>query len=153
MRSISTDVVFLSARRTAFGTFGGMLKDHSATDLAVIASEAALADAKVDKNDVGHVIFGNVMQTSPDAIYLPRHVGLKTGIPEHVPALGVNRLCGSGFQALVNAAEQIMTGQAELVLAGGTESMSQAPHIIRGARWGIPLAGRPRGLAVDRAHR
>jgi acetyl-CoA acyltransferase 2 len=139
MRPISTDVVFLSARRTAFGTFGGMLKDHSATDLAVIASEAALADAKVDKNDVGHVIFGNVMQTSPDAIYLPRHVGLKTGIPEQVPALGVNRLCGSGFQALVNAAEQIMTGQAELVLAGGTESMSQAPHIIRGARWGIPL--------------
>ncbi|MFO0728638.1 MAG: acetyl-CoA C-acetyltransferase [Myxococcota bacterium] len=139
MRPISTDVVFLSARRTAFGTFGGTLKDHSATDLAVIASEAALAEAGVDRAEVNHVIFGNVMQTSPDAIYLPRHVGLKTGIPEAVPALGVNRLCGSGFQALVNAAEQIMTGQAELVLAGGTESMSQAPHIIRGARWGIPL--------------
>ncbi|MCC7382824.1 MAG: acetyl-CoA C-acetyltransferase [Deltaproteobacteria bacterium] len=139
MRSITPDVVFLSARRTPFGTFGGTLKDHSATDLAVIASEAALKDAGVDKNEVDHVIFGNVQQTSADAIYLPRHVGLRTGIPERVPALGVNRLCGSGFQALVNAAEQIMTGQAELVLAGGTESMSQAPHIVRGARWGLQL--------------
>lgn len=139
MRAISTDVVFLSARRTPFGTFGGALKKHSATDLAVIASEAALTDSGVDKASVDHVIFGNVMQTSADAIYLPRHVGLRCGLPESVPALGVNRLCGSGFQALVNAAEQIMTGQAQVVVAGGTESMSQAPHVIRGARWGIPL--------------
>src|SRR4051794_32827471 len=107
MRSISEDVVFLSARRTPFGTFGGALKSLSATDLAVIASEAALADARIDKADVGHVIFGNVIQTSVDAIYLARHVGLRVGLPEEVPALNVNRLCGSGFQALVNAAEQI----------------------------------------------
>ncbi len=139
MRSISHDVVILSARRTAFGTFNGSLKDLSATDLAVIASEAALKDSGVDRADVGHSIFGNVMQTSADAIYLPRHVGLKTGLPEKTPALGVNRLCGSGFQALVNAAMEIMTGQADVVLAGGTESMSQAPHIIRGARTGIQL--------------
>lgn len=139
MRSISHDVVILSARRTAFGTFNGSLKDLSATDLAVIASEAALKDSGVDRNDVGHSIFGNVMQTSADAIYLPRHVGLKTGLPEKTPALGVNRLCGSGFQALVNAAMEIMTGQADVVLAGGTESMSQAPHVIRGARTGIQL--------------
>lgn len=139
MRSISHDVVILSARRTAFGTFNGSLKDLSATDLAVIASEAALKDSGVDRADVGHSIFGNVMQTSADAIYLPRHVGLKTGLPEKTPALGVNRLCGSGFQALVNAAMEIMTGQADVVLAGGTESMSQAPHVIRGARTGIQL--------------
>ena len=139
MRSIPTDVVILSARRTAFGTFNGTLKDLSATDLAVIASEAALHDAQIAREDVGHVVFGNVMQTSADAIYLPRHVGLKVGIPEHVPALGVNRLCGSGFQALVTGAEQIMTGQADVVLAGGTESMSQAPFVVRGARTGIGL--------------
>ena len=139
MRSISTDVVFLSARRTPFGAFGGALKRQSATDLAVIASKAALTDSGVDVAAVNHVIFGNVMQTSPDAIYLARHVGLKCDIPEAVPALNVNRLCGSGFQALINAAEQIMTGQAECVLAGGTESINQAPHIIRDARWGIPL--------------
>jgi acetyl-CoA acyltransferase 2 len=139
MRSLPTDVVILSARRTAFGTFNGTLKDLSATDLAVIASEAALRDARIAREDVGHVVFGNVMQTSADAIYLPRHVGLKVGIPEHVPALGVNRLCGSGFQAIVTAAEQIMTGQADVVLAGGTESMSQAPFVVRGARTGIAL--------------
>jgi acetyl-CoA acyltransferase 2 len=139
MRSIDRDVVLLSARRTPFGTFGGTLKDHSATDLAVIASEAALSDAGVDKSEVEHVIFGNVLQSAADAIYLARHVGLKCGLPDRVPALTVNRLCGSGFQAIVSAAEQILTGQAEVVLAGGTENMSQAPHIVRGARWGIPL--------------
>jgi acetyl-CoA acyltransferase 2 len=79
------------------------------------------------------------VQTSADAIYLPRHVGLRTGVPVPVPALGVNRLCGSGFQAFVTAAEMMLTEQADCVLAGGTESMSQAPHVIRGARWGLPL--------------
>src|SRR4029079_11881983 len=89
--------------------------------------------------DVQHVVYGNVIQSSADAIYLPRHVGLRAGVPIPVPALGVNRLCGSGFQAFVTAAELILTDQAQVVLAGGSESMSQAPHIIRGARWGIPL--------------
>jgi acetyl-CoA acyltransferase 2 len=137
--SRSEEIYFLSGKRTPFGTYGGALKDLSATDLAVESARAALAQAKVSPEDVGHVVYGNVVQTSADAIYLPRHVGLKVGVPVPVPALGVNRLCGSGFQAFVTAAEQMITGQAACVLAGGTESMSQAPHVIRGARFGIPL--------------
>jgi acetyl-CoA acyltransferase 2 len=140
MKSISKneDIWFLGAKRTAFGTFGGALKDLSATDLAVESAKSALAQSRVSPEDIQHVVYGNVVQTSPDAIYLPRHAGLRAGVPVPVPALGVNRLCGSGFQALVSAAELMLTEQAQVVLAGGTESMSQAPHIIR-ARWGIPL--------------
>ena len=141
MKSVSKneEIWFLSGKRTAFGTFGGALKDLTATDLAVESAKAALSAAKVSAEDVQHVVYGNVMQTSADAIYLPRHVGLRAGVPVSVGALGVNRLCGSGFQAFVNAAEMMLTDQASVVLAGGTESMSQAPHIIRGARWGLGL--------------
>lgn len=141
MRSVSKteELWFLSGKRTPFGTFGGALKDLTATDLAVESAKAALQQARVSPEDVQHVVYGNVIQTSADAIYLPRHVGLRAGVPVPVPALGVNRLCGSGFQAFVTAAELILTEQAQVVLAGGTESMSQAPHLIRGARWGIPL--------------
>jgi acetyl-CoA acyltransferase 2 len=141
MRSMSNheEIWFLSGKRTPFGTFGGTVKDLSATDLAVESAKAALAQAKVDPQEIEHVVYGNVVQTSADAIYLPRHVGLRTGVPIAVGALGVNRLCGSGFQAFATAAEMMLTGQAQVVLAGGTESMSQAPHVIRGARWGIPL--------------
>src|SRR5882762_5675948 len=103
MKPIPVEIVFLSAKRTPFGTYGGALKDVSATDLAVHASKAALKQAGVKPEDVDNVVFGNVMQTSPDAIYLARHVGLKAGLPHHVPALTVNRLCGSGFQAVVDA--------------------------------------------------
>ncbi len=134
-----TEIVFLAAKRTPFGTFGGALKDLTATDLAVEAAKAALAQAKVAPEDVGHVVVGNVAQTSADAIYLARHVGLRAGLPQTVPAVTVNRLCGSGFEALVQAAMLLSSGQAKVVLAGGTESMSQAPHILRGARWGMPL--------------
>ena len=141
MRPISKneEIWFLSAKRTPFGTFGGSLKDLSATDLAVESARAALSQARVTPEDVQHVVYGNVIQTSPDAIYLPRHVGLRAGVPVPVPALGVNRLCGSGFQAFATAAQILLNGEADVVLAGGTESMSQAPHVIRGARWGIPL--------------
>ncbi|WP_224364130.1 acetyl-CoA C-acetyltransferase [Hyalangium versicolor] len=141
MKSVSKseEIYFLSGKRTPFGTYGGSLKDLSATDLAVESAKAALAQAKVSPEQIQHVVYGNVVQTSSDAIYLPRHVGLRTGVPVPVPALGVNRLCGSGFQAFVNAAEMLLTEQASCVLAGGTESMSQAPHVIRGARWGLPL--------------
>lgn len=135
----STEIVFLSAKRTAFGGFGGSLKDLSATDLGVEASRAAITQANVKPEQIDHVIFGNVMQTSADAIYLPRHIGLRCEIPQEVPALAVNRLCGSGFQAVISGAEQLALGDAQCVLVGGTESMSQAPHIVRGARWGIPL--------------
>jgi acetyl-CoA C-acetyltransferase/acetyl-CoA acyltransferase 2 len=136
VRAGQKEVVILAARRTPFGTFGGTLKDWSATDLAVHAAKAAIAQAGVPAEDFGHVVLGNVMQTGADAIYLARHVGLRAGLPERVPALVVNRLCGSGFEALVQAAVLLETGQAEVVLAGGTESMSQAPLVVRGTRWG-----------------
>lgn len=141
MRTVSKteEIWFLSGKRTPFGAFGGSLKDLSATDLAVESANAALKAASVAPADVQHVVYGNVMQTAADAIYLPRHVGLRAGVPQNVGALGVNRLCGSGFQAFVTAAEMMLTEQAQVVLAGGTESMSQAPHVIRGARWGLAL--------------
>jgi acetyl-CoA acyltransferase 2 len=141
MRPISKteEIWFLSAKRTPFGTFGGSLKELSPTDLGVESAKAAIAQAKIAPDDIQHVVYGNVIHSSADAIYLPRHVGLRSGVPVPAPALGVNRLCGSGFQAFVTAAELMLTEQAQAVLAGGTESMSQAPHVIRGARWGIPL--------------
>ncbi len=141
MRSLHKDVFIVAAKRTVFGSFGGGLKTQSATDLGVVAAEAAITASGMDdrKDDFDHVIFGNVIQTSADAIYLARHVGLRAGLPDVVPALTLNRLCGSGFQAVISGAEQILTDQAEVVLVGGTESMSQAPHVVRGARWGLAL--------------
>ncbi len=130
------DIVFLSGKRTGFGTFGGALKELTATDLGVASAEAAMAAAEIEPAQVGHVVFGNALQTSADAIYLARHVGLRAGVPEEVPALTVNRLCGSGFQAIVSGAQEILLGDARVALVGGTESMSQAPHVVRGARWG-----------------
>ena len=131
-----TDVVFLSGKRTGFGTFGGSLKDFTATDLGVFASRAALAAARIEADDVQHTFFGNVLQTSSDAIYLARHVGLRAGLPHEAGALTVNRLCGSGFEAIVQGAKEILLGEAHSTLCGGTESMSTAPHVVRGARWG-----------------
>ena len=119
--ALPVEIVVLSAKRTAFGTFGGTLKDLSATDLGVEAAKAALAASGLSPADIGHLVFGNVMQSSPDAIYLPRHVGLRAGLPIATPALGVNRLCGSGFEAVVQGALLLGTGQAEAVLVGGTE--------------------------------
>jgi acetyl-CoA acyltransferase 2 len=139
-KQLAREIWIVGAKRTAFGAFGGMLKDLSATDLAVEAAKAALAQARVAPEDVDHVIFGNVQQTSPDAIYHARHVGLRAGVPVAVPALTVNRLCGSGFQAIVSGAEQILLGDAEITLVGGSENMSQAPHVIRGARQGQGFA-------------
>jgi acetyl-CoA acyltransferase 2 len=130
------EIVFLSGRRTGFGAFGGTLKDFTATDLGVLASTAALESAGVGPDDIGHTFFGNALQTSADAIYLARHVALRAGVPDERPALTVNRLCGSGFEAVAQGAKEILLGGASCVLAGGTESMSQAPHVVRGARWG-----------------
>lgn len=135
----SNDVVFLSGVRTAFGTFGGSLKGLSAIELGTISAKSALEKSGAKPEDIDHVIFGNVLQTSADAIYLARHIGLKSGVPIPVPALTVNRLCGSGFEAIVQGARMIKLGDAEFALTGGTESMSQAPHVIRGARWGLRL--------------
>jgi acetyl-CoA acetyltransferase family protein len=136
-------VVFLSGVRTGFGSFGGSLKDLSATDLGVIAGADALARSGVPAAEVDHVVFGNVLQTSAEAPYLARHVGLRIGLPTQTPAVTVNRLCGSGFEAVVQGAQQILLGESEVVLAGGTESMSQAPHVVRGARWGLRLGPAP----------
>ena len=137
------EVVFLAAKRTPFGTYGGALKDVSATDLAVHAARAALAQSGAPAAEVGHVVLGNVIQTSPNAIYQARHVALRAGVPQEAPALAVNRLCGSGFEAVVQGATYLMTGQAELVLVGGTESMSEAPTLLRGTRFGVPLGKAP----------
>jgi acetyl-CoA acyltransferase 2 len=139
----SRDVLFLSAKRTAFGAFGGALKDLRATDLGTIAATAALAQADVRPDEIDEVIFGNVLQTTPEDMYCARHIGLRAGLPVETPALTVNRLCGSGFQSIVTAAQEIRTGDAEMALVGGTESMSQAPHVIRGARWGYPFGKAP----------
>ena len=132
-------VVFLAAVRTPFGTFGGSLKDHSATELGILAGRAAVERAAVDPAEYGQVFFGNVIQTSADAVYLARHVGLNAGLPVGVPAMTLNRLCGSGFQAVIDGAEDILYGGSRVCLTGGTESMSQAPHVVRGARWGLRL--------------
>ncbi|CAN5771956.1 acetyl-CoA C-acetyltransferase [soil metagenome] len=137
----SDEVVFLSAARTPFGTFGGTLKDFSATDLGVVAAEGVLERSGIDKQEVDHVVFGNALQTSSDSIYLARHIGLRSGIGHETPAITLNRLCGSGFQALITGAMEIMLGEADVVLCGGAESMSQAPHVVRGARWGDQRLG------------
>jgi acetyl-CoA acyltransferase 2 len=132
-------IVILGGARIPFGNFGGALKDHTATDLGVFAAREAIQRAGVSAKDVDHVIFGNALQTSSDAIYLARHIGLRAGIPQSAPALALNRLCGSGFQSIITGAQMLLLDEASFVLAGGTESMSQAPHVIRGARWGMPL--------------
>ncbi|HEV8439015.1 MAG TPA: acetyl-CoA C-acetyltransferase [Methylomirabilota bacterium] len=136
-RSSDQDIVILRGARTPFGDFGGALKDLDAVELAVHAARGALDRSGVAADQVDHVVMGNVIQASGADAYLARHVGLKVGCPFGVPALTVNRLCGSGLQAIVTAAQLIKLGEAEVVLAGGTESMSQQPHIIRGARWGL----------------
>jgi acetyl-CoA acyltransferase 2 len=134
-----TDVVFLAGVRTGFGTFGGSLKELSAIELGAVAARQALERSGVPPAEIGHAVFGNALQTSADAIYLARHVALKAGLPIECPAVTVNRLCGSGFEAITQGAQLILLGEAEAVLAGGAESMSQAPHVVRGARWGLRL--------------
>jgi acetyl-CoA acyltransferase 2 len=136
MAKLSQSVVILAAKRTPFGTMQGALKSLSATDLGVHAAKAALVQSKVPADRIAHVVIGNVMQTSPDAIYCARHVGLKAGLPITTPAVTVNRLCGSGFEAIVQGASQLLLGEGEAVLVGGTENMTQAPHVLRGARDG-----------------
>ncbi|HEY6485645.1 MAG TPA: thiolase family protein [Candidatus Cybelea sp.] len=133
------DVVILAGARTPFGNLGGELSTLTATDLAVAAAEGAIARSQVRKEKIDEVVFGNVIQSSADAIYLARHAGLRAGLPIGVPALVVNRLCGSGLQAILSAAQSLALGTATYALAGGTENMSQAPHVVRGARKGFHL--------------
>jgi acetyl-CoA acetyltransferase family protein len=136
-------VVFLSGVRTGFGSFGGSLKNLTATDLGTIAAQAAIQRSGLAPGDIGQVVFGNVAQTSSDAAYLARHVGLRAGLLVDTPAVTVNRLCGSGFEAIVQGAQEILLGETQAVLAGGSEAMSLSPHVVRGARWGLRLGAPP----------
>jgi acetyl-CoA acetyltransferase family protein len=136
---MSKKVVLTDGARTPFGEFGGSLRDLSAIDLGVLVARAALERSGVAPESVDHTSFGNVMQTSADAIYVARHIALKSGVPVDKPAITLNRICGSGLQALIYGAQLIQLGEADVVLAGGTENMSQCPHVVRGARWGLPL--------------
>jgi len=133
------EIVIVDGARTPMAEYNGAFSDVSAIDLAVVASREALKRSSTDPAEIEHVIFGNALQTSGDAIYGARHVALKAGVPIEVPALTVNRLCGSGFEAIVQGAQRILLGEATTVLAGGMENMSQAPHVIRGARRGLRL--------------
>src|SRR5712671_199634 len=133
------DIAIVSGARTPFGRYCGKLKDFTAQELGAIAGTGAIERAGLDPKEFDHAVFGNAQQTSGDSIYGARHVALKAGLPIEAPALTVNRLCGSGMQSLVNAAQMIQLGEAKTVLAGGMESMSQAPHVVHGARWGLGL--------------
>jgi acetyl-CoA acetyltransferase family protein len=139
MSTQTMDIAIVSGARTPMGRYCGKLRDFTAMELAALASQEAIRRSGVDAQEFDHAVFGNAQQTSGDSLYGARHVALKAGLPITTPALTVNRLCGSGMQSLVNAAQMIQLGEASTVLAGGMESMSQAPHVIRGARWGLGL--------------
>jgi acetyl-CoA acetyltransferase family protein len=134
-----SDIAIVSGARTPMGRYCGKLRDFTAMELAAIAGKEAIRRSGVEPGEIDHAIFGNAQQTSGDAIYGARHVALRAGLPIEVPALTVNRLCGSGMQSIVTAAQMIQLGESKIALAGGMESMSQAPHVIRGARWGFGL--------------
>ena len=136
---MNRDIYIVGGARTPMADYTGKLKDFSALDLGGLASRAAMARTNVAPEMVDHVVFGNVLQTSSDAVYGARHIGLKAGVPIDVPALTVNRLCGSGIQSAISGGQMILLGEADVVLAGGTENMSQAPHVIRGLRNGLRL--------------
>jgi acetyl-CoA acyltransferase 2 len=136
-----TDVVVVAGARTPMARYTGVFSEVSAIDLGAHAAKAAIQRSGVSPDDVDHVVFGNVLQTSADAIYGARHVGLKAGLKTEAPAVTVNRLCGSGIEAIVQGAHRLLLGESEIVLAGGMENMTQAPFVIRGARTGLKLGG------------
>jgi acetyl-CoA acetyltransferase family protein len=136
-----TDVVIVVGARTPMSRYSGAFSDVSAIDLAAAASKEAILRSKADPADFDHAIFGNVMQTSADALYGARHVALKAGLKTETPAVTVNRLCGSGIESIAQAAQRLLLGESELILAGGMENMTQAPFVIRGLRSGLKLGG------------
>ncbi|XP_067137081.1 3-ketoacyl-CoA thiolase, mitochondrial [Centruroides vittatus] len=145
MTALVRGVFIVGAKRTPFGAFGGRLKDTSLSELAVAASKAALESSQVQLQQVNSVIFGIVNQAaSPDGIYTARHTALKLGLPIQTPCLAVNRLCGSGFQAVVSAAQEICLRESEIVLAGGTENMSLSPFMMRETRFGVKFGSEPK---------
>jgi acetyl-CoA C-acetyltransferase len=133
------EVVITSAARTAVGRYGGSLKDQPTTDLGALAVETALARSQIEPAQVDQVVFGNVIHSAPEDMYMARVVGIKAGIPKEVPAFTVNRLCGTGVQAIVSAAQTIATGEADVAVAGGAESMSRGPYWMPDARWGARM--------------
>jgi acetyl-CoA C-acetyltransferase len=136
---MNEDIFVVEGARTAFGSFGGSFKDTSAIELGTAAARGAMQRSGIAPDAVEQVFFGNVIQSSSDAIYMARHVGLRSGIPDTASALTVNRLCGSGLQAMISGAQTLRLGEARVVLAGGAENMSQTPYVVRGARWGIRM--------------
>jgi acetyl-CoA acetyltransferase family protein len=136
-----TDVVIVAGARTPMARYTGVFSDVSAIDLGAHATKGAIERSHVDPSEFDHVVFGNVLQTSSDAIYGARHVGLKAGLKVETPAVTVNRLCGSGIEAIAQAAQRLLLGEASMVVAGGMENMTQAPFVIRGARTGLKLGG------------
>lgn len=136
---MTDDIVILDGARTAIGTFGGALSATPPIDLATTASAAALSRAGVDPKQIGHVVFGHVINTEPRDMYLSRVAAMQAGIPDTTPAMNVNRLCGSGAQAIVSAVQSLMLGDADFALAGGAENMSRSPYIIPQQRWGAKM--------------
>ena len=133
------DIAIVAGARTPMGRYCEKLRDFTAMELGAIAGKEAIQRAGIEPSEIDHVVYGNAQQTSSDSHYGARHVGVLAGLPIETPALTVNRLCGSGMQSIVNGAQMIQLGEAKNVLAGGMESMSQAPFVVRGARWGIGL--------------
>src|SRR3712207_3903125 len=138
-----TNVIVSSAARTAIGSYGKSLKDVAPTDLGATATTAALERANLAPDQVDHVVFGNVIHTEPQDMYMARVVGISSGVPKDKPAFTVNRLRGTGVQAIVSAAQAIATGDAQVALAGGAESMSRGPYWMPGARWGARMGEAP----------
>jgi acetyl-CoA acetyltransferase family protein len=136
-----SDVVIVAGARTPMARYTGVFSEVSAIDLGAHAAKAAIQRSRVDTAEFDHIVFGNVLQTSADAIYGARHVGLKAGLKVETPAVTVNRLCGSGIEAIAQAAQRLLLGEADMVLAGGMENMTQAPFVVRGARTGLKLGG------------
>ena len=134
-----TDIVILGGARTAIGTFGGALSGLPPIETGTIAAKAAMARAGVDGGQIGHVVFGHVINTEPRDMYLSRVAAMQAGIPDTTPAMNVNRLCGSGAQAIVSATQALMLGDADFALAGGAEAMSRAPYIVPDQRWGAKM--------------
>lgn len=137
------DIYLIAGARTPVGVLQGVFSEISAIDLGVVAAKGAIERSGVDSTQIDQVVFGNVIQTSKDALYFARHIALKAGLPIETPALTVNRLCGSGLQAIVSAAQMLHLGEGQIALAGGAENMTQAPHVVRGARAGFKLGQAP----------
>ncbi len=136
---MAKDIVILDGARTAIGTFGGSLAGTTAIDLGTTAAKAALERSGVDGAQIGHVAFGHVINTEPRDMYLSRVAAMQAGVPDTVPAMNVNRLCGSGVQAIVSVVQSLMLGDAEFGLAGGAENMSRSPFIVPDQRWGAKM--------------